>query len=69
MGFGDVQAVTDPLGHVTAYHYDADRNLVSTTDAEGNTTGYVSTSTSSATLLPASDNRCAISNATSPPNE
>jgi RHS repeat-associated protein len=39
--FGDVQAVTDPLGHVIAHTYDADRNLTSTTDGNGNPTTYV----------------------------
>jgi RHS repeat-associated protein len=39
--FGDVATVTDPLGHVTANHYDANRNLTSTRDADGNTTTYV----------------------------
>jgi RHS repeat-associated protein len=39
--FGDVQMVTDPLGHTTKYAYDADRNLVSETDGDSNTTTYV----------------------------
>ena len=39
--FGDVQTVTDPLGHTTKYAYDADRNLVSETDGDSNTTTYV----------------------------
>jgi RHS repeat-associated protein len=39
--FGDVATVTDPLGHVTANHYDANRTLTSTTDADGNPTTYV----------------------------
>jgi RHS repeat-associated protein len=39
--FGDVQTVTDPLGHTTQYAYDADRNLVSETDGDSNTTTYV----------------------------
>ncbi len=39
--FGDVQAVTDPLGHTVAHAYDADRNLTSTNDADGNPTTYV----------------------------
>ncbi|MHB8613374.1 MAG: RHS repeat-associated core domain-containing protein [Candidatus Dormibacteraceae bacterium] len=39
--FGDVQAVTDPLAHIVAHTYDADRNLTSTTDANGNPTSYV----------------------------
>lgn len=38
--FGDVQRVTDPLGHSTATTYDADRNVVSATDADGNPTHY-----------------------------
>jgi RHS repeat-associated protein len=37
-GFGDVQTVTAPLGETTSYTYDANRNLISTTDADGNTT-------------------------------
>jgi RHS repeat-associated protein len=37
-GFGDVQTVTDPLGHVTTYAYDPDRHIVSETDADGATT-------------------------------
>jgi len=40
-GFGDVQSVTDPLGHVTSYSYDADRDRTSETDPNGNTTAYV----------------------------
>ena len=40
-GFGDVQSVTDPLKHKTAYTYDADRNEVTTTDALGHTTTYI----------------------------
>jgi RHS repeat-associated protein len=39
-GFGDVQTVTAPSG-VTTYTYDADRNLTSTKDADGNSTKYV----------------------------
>jgi len=39
--FGDVQKVTDPLGHVTEYTYDADRNVVTETDGDSNTTTYV----------------------------
>jgi RHS repeat-associated protein len=38
--FGDVETITDPLGHITANHYDADRNITSTTDSDGNTTSY-----------------------------
>jgi RHS repeat-associated protein len=38
--FGDVQQVTDPLGHATSTAYDADRNVVSDTDADGNQTQY-----------------------------
>lgn len=38
--FGDVQKVTDPLGHTTSTTYDADRNVVSSTDADGNLTRY-----------------------------
>jgi RHS repeat-associated protein len=36
--FGDVQKVTDPLSHATAYTYDANRNLLTTTDGNGNST-------------------------------
>jgi RHS repeat-associated protein len=39
--FGDVQTVTDPLGHVTTFTYDADRNRTSTKDADGHLTSYV----------------------------
>jgi YD repeat-containing protein len=39
--FGDVQSVTDPLGHTTKSVYDADRNVVSKTDGDGNTSTYV----------------------------
>lgn len=39
--FGDVAATTDPLGHVKANHYDADRNLTSTTDPNNNTTSFL----------------------------
>jgi RHS repeat-associated protein len=39
--FGDVATVTDPLGHVTANHYDANRNVTSITDADGNPESYV----------------------------
>ena len=39
--FGDVQKVTDQLGHSVAYAYDADRNRMSTTDGDGNLTTYV----------------------------
>ena len=39
--FGDVQTVTDPLGHTTKYTYDADRNVVTETDGDSNTTTYV----------------------------
>ena len=40
-GFGDVQKVTAPLSRDDHYTYDADRNLISTTDADGNTDHYV----------------------------
>ena len=40
-GFGDVQKITDPLGHAVLHAYDADRNLTSTTDADGNLTTYL----------------------------
>src|SRR5207245_5672002 len=36
----DVVTVTDPLGHVLTKGYDADRNLTSATDGNGNTTSY-----------------------------
>ncbi len=36
--FGDVRTVTDPLGHVTTYTYDADRNTTAVKDGNGNTT-------------------------------
>jgi RHS repeat-associated protein len=39
--FGDVQTVTDPLGHVTTSAYDANRNRTSVTDGDGNVTSYV----------------------------
>jgi RHS repeat-associated protein len=39
--FGDVQTVTDPLGHVTTVGYDADRNRTSAKDADGHLTTYV----------------------------
>jgi len=39
-GFGDVRVTTDPLGHQSVTVYDADRNLVSTTDSNGNVTQY-----------------------------
>jgi RHS repeat-associated protein len=38
--FGDVRVATDPLSHTTTYGYDADRNVVSTKDGDGNTTSY-----------------------------
>ena len=39
--FGDVQAVTDPLSHTMSTTYDADRNVVSATDGNGNLTRYI----------------------------
>lgn len=39
--FGDVQKVTDPLGHTTKYAYDGDRNLLTLTDGDSNLTTYV----------------------------
>jgi RHS repeat-associated protein len=39
--FGDVQTVTDPLGHTTKYAYDTDRNLLTLTDGDSNVTTYV----------------------------
>ena len=38
--FGDVQTVTDPLGHATKTTYDADRNVISSTDGGGNLTKF-----------------------------
>ncbi len=38
--FGDVTATTDPLGHTSSSIFDADRNLVSYTDPDGNKTQY-----------------------------
>ena len=38
--FGDVQTITDPLGHVTTYGYDANRNKTLVKDANGNVTTY-----------------------------
>ena len=38
--FGDARTITDPLGHVTTYGYDPDRNKTSVTDPDGNTTTY-----------------------------
>ena len=39
--FGDIQTVTGPLGHVTAYTYNPDRDRTSMTDPDGNKTTYV----------------------------
>lgn len=39
--FGDVQTITDPIGHTTKYTYDADRNAVTETDGDANATTYV----------------------------
>src|SRR4029077_16745254 len=39
-GFGDVQSVTDPLGHTKSYAYDADRSVTSETDGNGNIATY-----------------------------
>ncbi|MGH9305314.1 MAG: LamG-like jellyroll fold domain-containing protein [Acidimicrobiales bacterium] len=39
--FGDVQTITDPLGHVTTFGYDANRNKTSTIDANGNVSSFV----------------------------
>jgi RHS repeat-associated protein len=36
--FGDVTTTTDALGHATTTQYDADRNVISVTDAESNVT-------------------------------
>jgi len=36
--FGDVQGITDPLGHTTTYTYDANRNVTSTRDGDANVT-------------------------------
>lgn len=39
--FGDIQTITDPLGHTTKYTYDADRNMVTETDGDANITTNV----------------------------
>jgi len=39
--FGDVQTVTDPLGHVNTYGYDAERQRTSVKDGKGNVTTTV----------------------------
>jgi RHS repeat-associated protein len=39
--FGDVQTITDPLGHVTTLGYDSNRNKTSTQDPDGNQTVYL----------------------------
>ncbi|MDQ6617188.1 MAG: DUF6531 domain-containing protein [Actinomycetota bacterium] len=39
--FGNVTTVTDPLGHQTIRHYDADQNLDWSQDGKGNKTTYV----------------------------
>jgi RHS repeat-associated protein len=39
--WGDVQTVTDPLGHTVTDGYDGDRNRTTFTDGVGNTTTYV----------------------------
>jgi RHS repeat-associated protein len=39
--FGNLTTVTDPLGHQTIRHYDADQNLDSFTDGDGNKTTYI----------------------------
>jgi RHS repeat-associated protein len=36
--FGDVQKVTDPLSHTITHTYDANRNVLTTSDGNGNTT-------------------------------
>jgi RHS repeat-associated protein len=38
--FGDPQVITDPLGHAITYGYDADRNVTSVQDGDGNTTTH-----------------------------
>ena len=39
--FGDVQTITDPLGHTIKYTYDPNRNVVTEQDGDSNTTTYV----------------------------
>jgi RHS repeat-associated protein len=39
--FGQPTTVTDPLGHTTVRHYDADQNLDTFTDGDANVTTYV----------------------------
>lgn len=39
--FGDVQAITDPLGHTTSTSYDLDRNVTGTVDGNNNPTTYL----------------------------
>ncbi len=39
--YGNLTTVTDPLGHQTIRHYDADQNLDSFTDGDGNKTTYI----------------------------
>jgi RHS repeat-associated protein len=39
--FGDIQTVTDPLGHTARYAYDANRNLLTLTDGDSNISTYV----------------------------
>jgi RHS repeat-associated protein len=38
--FGDVRTITDPLGHVSTYGYDNNRNKTLAKDADGNPTTY-----------------------------
>ena len=54
--FGDVQAVTDPLGHTVSHTYDSDRNITSITDADGNPTTYIFDLANQQTDLKRADN-------------
>ena len=54
--FGDVQTVTDPLGHTKKYTYDADRNLITAQDGDTNTTTYVYDLANEQTQIKRADN-------------
>jgi len=53
--FGQVTTVTDPLGHLTTKHYDANRNLDQFTDADGNLTTYVHDASNELTAVQRAD--------------